>query len=214
MKVFELIAPTLLALISSGCATNLATKVGERTERVAFYEAAYQSGDLVFLRYSAQIWPEPANSRFSANLETRWAVGSLSSLKWVPLAALGQASRGKFEAERNRPSTTSDVATEVSLHRYPFMPTQDMIEAIKRDHSEPLSAHVSGEASVIFLRNDPNSKTGLVVARASLPEIQHVDENWAPYARVALVPIALVADILTAPIQAIAFLIVVLGQRH
>jgi hypothetical protein len=216
MKIFALAGVLLLVPITSGCATNFATKVGGRTERLAVYQAVYLSGDVLSVRYSSLVWPEATfetNPRFVNNPE-RWASGSLSALKWVPLEALDRAPFEILQVERGHVSIADETGHLLPLRHQPPMSTRDVIAVLARDHTGTISVHVRGDSPLILVRRDLNQPNILLVARASPPEIRHYNENWAPYARAALIPFALVTDVLTAPIQIIALIVIALGQRH
>jgi hypothetical protein len=89
-----------------------------------------------------------------------------------------------------------------------------------RSRSQPTSrwrseiAPALGVIVVSLVMGGCVTRSATMVGSVGFREVQLSGSNrpWAPYARVALVPFAVVADIVTSPFQAIYFLMIGLGH--
>jgi hypothetical protein len=90
---------------------------------------------------------------------------------------------------------------------------QEFVSFVKRDDASITAYYAQG---LVVVRPDPVRPGESVAARVSPPKECHFNEPWAPYARTVLVPLAIVVDIVTAPIQALVMMVVVsgLGGMH
>lgn len=214
-KIIHLSALIVLISALSGCATISATRAGEKFEVIWKYEEIYLSGETLIVRYSTSsgtTMPFQSDSR-SIRIE-RWATASLVSMTWVPLENLDRVSVSKLHIEEARPSEASDPTNKLILHELQFRPVEDQIHALENAHIGPVSVHVMNDNPLHLVRDDPNNPEKLLVARASPPTNRHYDEDWAPFARVVLVPVALVVDVVTAPIQIVVFFIFANMAHH
>lgn len=214
-KIIHLSALIVSINALSGCASISSSRAGERLEIIEKYEEIYLSGETLMVRYSAlseTTMPFQSDSR-SFRTE-RWATALLASMAWVPLENLDRVSVSKLHIEEVRPSEASDPTIKLILHELQFRPVEDRIHALESAHIGPVSVHVMNNDPLHLVRNDPNDPEKLLVARASPPRRRLYDEDWAPLARVVLMPVALVVDVVTAPIQIVAFLIFADMVRH
>jgi hypothetical protein len=141
----------------------------------------------------------------------RWTIVAFDSLPWLALDRLQAAPPFRqLPLECSVAYTTPEPAPSIPLHGYK-LPFKDWYSREAPGYYTPVAAYV-----------DPGSPQALMLVKvvdeqrsvASLGSTTSCsfDRPWAPYARVALVPFAVIADVVTSPFQAVYFLLI--GMSH
>jgi hypothetical protein len=188
MKYLMLILLAFLAQLLEGCATHAAMSIGRRTESLIEYQPVYANNSTLVLHYKT-----------NTSLE-RWGSVSLHSLKQVPATLLNEATIARSESlsltcSTSRTTPPTSLPPQIPLHQHYNLP-------IMQNDKAPVSAYINnGYRALILLRRNPTypeeAKTTMIMV-SDCP----YNEWWTPYARFALTPFAVAADIITLPIQA------------
>lgn len=198
------------ALVAGGCVTESAMKVGSAHEKAYGYSELQLSGTTLQIRYKTMRWVSRPNPKVE-DTPDRWISVSLDSLSWTPVDNLGWATPARrMPLECSMTRSTPEPAPAIALHEYAW-PFKRWYSREAPDHDAPIAAYV-----------DNTDRRVLALVRASSGDGQrfvsglhaglgscYYDLPWAPYARAALVPFAVVADIITSPFQVIYIVIAV-----
>jgi len=203
-----LLGTIVVSLTGSGCVTQSALEVGSAHEYPTGYREALLSGTTLQLRYNT-------NAHFSGlggsttieNPPDRWTIVSLDSLYWLAADRLGSTLPSEVVPRVcSGTRSTPEPAPAMTLHEYDS-PFKSWYSPDAPDYEAPVAAYVDQKNSrlLVLVRlgvsDGKRAMTSLHVVRGC-----DYDLPWAPYARAALVPFAVVADIITSPFQAIYLL--------
>lgn len=196
----------VVSLIMGGCVTNSAMMVGSVREILTGFREVQLSGPTLQVRYKTRAWYGP--SRVLETSQDRWTNVSFGSLPWLALERLQMVPPfHNLPLECSVAHSTPEPAPAIALHNY-RIPFKNWYSPDAPGYYTPVAAYV-----------DPGNPQALVLVRVSAIDEQRAvtslgsvypcsfDRPWAPYARVALVPFAVVVDIITSPFQAIYFVI-------
>jgi hypothetical protein len=216
MKSVAPLSLILLTQMVGGCATTYATKVGSRVENIDQYLAVHASEETLMVHYKPTIRPESSTTNLPDPPE-RWGVARLRSLSWVPLDSLVRdrwkepTVRLSIECSASRTNPAPPPPIPYTFYSYSL--DDHFISFASRDEA-PIAAYYAG--GLLLVRADPARQGAFQAARLLSPSECHYNEPWALYARVILVPMAIVVDIVTAPIQFIVGMVLVsgLGGMH
>jgi hypothetical protein len=212
MKSVAPLSLILLTQMMGGCATTYATKVGSRVENVDQYLAVHASEETLIVHYKPTIRSESSTTNLP-DPPDRWGVARLRSLSWVPLDSLvrdrWKEPTVRLSIECSASRTNPAPAPSIPYTYYSYGLDDQFISFASRD--EPIAAYNAG--GLLLVRADPARQGAFQAARVGSPSECHYNEPWALYARVVLVPMAIVVDIVTAPIQLIAVIVIVSGYR-
>lgn len=199
------------SLIVGGCVTTSAMQVGAAREMLTGFRDARLSGTALHVRYKTVTWY--GSSRVFEESPDRWTTVALDPLPWLELDRLQ-----KFPPYRVLPLEcsvtrfTPDPAPALTLHpfKYPF---KDWYSPDAPEYQAPVAAFVDPVSPrELVLVRATSGDGGRAVTALNSPYTCVFDRPWAPYARVALVPFAVLADIVTSPFQGIYFLMIALGH--
>ena len=211
------------SLITGGCVTAYAKKVGVVHEVPAGYREVQLSGTTLQVRYKTMRWvaetvdaesgrppgytPIPNATTAVADTPDRWISVSLESLPWLTLDRLGPYPPS-YELPRDCSTTASapDPAPAMTVHtsRSPF---KDWYSPNAPDYAAPIAAYVEQEDNrrLVLVRASSGDGQRAGATLLAIRSCYH-DRPWAPYARAVLVPFAVVADVVTAPFQVFVML--------
>jgi len=209
------IAPALgvivVSLVMGGCVTKSAMMVGSVREVLTGFREVQLAGTTLQVRYTTKAWYGP--SRVLESSPDRWTSVAFGSLPWLALDRLQMVPPfHNLQIECSTVSSTPEPAPAIAVHSY-RIPFRDWYSPDVPGYYTPVAAYVH-----------PHQPQELLLVRVSGVDEQRTvsslrsaypcafDRTWAPYARVALVPFAVVADIVTSPFQAIYFLMIGLGH--
>jgi len=209
------------ALLAGGCVlTSAALEVGRDREDPTGYREVQLSGTTLQIRYKTGRWVKQSSSTNAMTIEEtpdRWTSVPLESLPWVALDRLGSDAPSQWvPRDCSMTRSTPDPAPAMTLHAY-RSPFKGWYSPDAPDYEAPIAAYVDQGYSrrLVLVRASPVD--GQRVVTSLLAQISCYDDRpWAPYARVALVPFAVVADIITSPVQLFYYLKVLgaIGTGH
>jgi hypothetical protein len=199
----------VISLLAGGCVTKSAMMVGSAREVLTGFHEVQQAGRMLQVRDTTKTWFGP--SRVLEGSPDRWTIVAFDSLPWLALDRLQTvAPFRQLPLECSVAYTTPEPAPSIPLHGYK-LPFKDWYSREAPGYYTPVAAYV-----------DPGSPQALMLVKvvdeqrsvASLGSTTSCsfDRPWAPYARVALVPFAVIADVVTSPFQAVYFLLI--GMSH
>jgi hypothetical protein len=199
------------SLTAGGCVTTSAMQVGAAREMLTGFPEVRLSGTILLVRYKTMTWYGP--SRIIEESPDRWTTVTLDSLSWLELDRLE-----KFPPYRMLPLEcsvmrfTPEPAPALTLHPFTY-PFKDWYSPDAPEYQGPVAAFVDPVSPrELVLVRATSGDGGRAVTALNSPYTCVFDRPWAPYARVALVPFAVLADIVTSPFQGIYFLMIALGH--
>jgi len=201
----------VVALIMGGCLTSSAMKVGSAWEIPTGYREVQLSGTTLQIRYKTMAHVQQPGRITTEDTPDRWTSVSLDSLTWV---AVDRLDWNPFFREIPMPLECSltrsppEPAPAMTLHRYTW-PFKRWYSPGAPDYEAPLALYVDqGDSQRVVLVRVSSSDGQRVVTGLFVVHPCRYDLPWARSARAALVPFAVVGDILTSPVQAFLLIFV------
>src|SRR5262249_43732685 len=202
-RMRRLILATIVgAVFEGGCVTTAALKVGSAHEIQTVYHEVQLSGTTLH-RYGTTRWVVRPG-RHLEDTPDRWISVPLDSLTWIALDRLGTTTPDReLRGDCSLTPSTPEPTPTIQLHDYTTWPFKRWYSPDAPDYNAPLAVYV-----------DPNDRRRLVFVKVSSSDGQRFvsgvflvrpcdyDLPWARSARIALVPFAVVADVITSPFQA------------
>jgi hypothetical protein len=200
----------VVSLVMGGCVTKSAMMVGSVRELLTGFREVQLSGSTLQLRYQTKAWYGPSDVLESS--PDRWTSVSFGSLPWLALGRLQMVPPFyNLQLECSTVRSGPEPAPAIAVHSY-RIPFKDWYSPDVPGYYTPVAAYVHPHhpQELVFVRVNGNEHRDVISLGSTYP--CSFDRPWAPYARVALVPFAVLADIVTSPFQGIYFLMIGLGH--
>jgi hypothetical protein len=203
-----LLGMIVVSLTVSACMTQSALEIGSAHENPTGYREVLLSGTTLQLHYNTKAYFSGlGGSTAIENPPDRWTIVSLDSLYWLGPDRLGSTLPSEVVPRVcSATRSTPEPAPAMTLHKYEgtfkFWYSPDA-----PDYEAPVAAYVDQKDStvLVLVRVSASDRKRVVTSLHAFRRCDY-DLPWAPYARAALVPFAVLADIITSPFQALYLL--------